>query len=362
MHVDLLTLRAEIDALDDQLLHILNKRMQLVKSVGELKRATQTVIYRPEREKQIIDRLVKQNDGLLSRAAIEAIYQEVFAVSRNLELPERVAYLGPEGSFTHQAAESRFGAMGEYLMLPSIRSIFDSVETGRARFGVVPVENNQEGVVSETADLLREKELHIVAELLLPIHFAFISQSDSLSSIKKIYSKDIAFRQCSAFIHQYFEGLDVELIPVESTSKAAKLASTEPHSAAICSHIASKLFRVPILFENIEDSSQNRTRFLILAKDFKSQKSQHDKTTIIVKLPKSNKPGVLYHFLKEFNERNINLIKIESRPLRQGSSFQYWFLIEFVGNVEDESVKEVLDQYGDSIKVLGSYVMEEAFG
>ncbi|MPR36771.1 prephenate dehydratase [Salmonirosea aquatica] len=354
--MDLSELRQRIDALDDQLLLLLNERMEHVKAVGEVKRAQKAIIYRPEREKQILDRLTRQNNGLLSRSAIEAIFLEIFAVSRNLELPERIAYLGPEGSFTHQAAESRFGGMSEYLVLPTIHSIFDSVETGRARFGVVPIENNQEGMVGETVDLLREKELHIAAEAYLSIHFAFASQFDSLTQIRRIYSKDIAFRQCSKFLREYFEDNRIELIPVESTSKAAKLAFNEPDSAAICSHIAARLYGVPVLFDNIGDSDQNRTRFLIISKNFTNQKSQADKTTIIANLPNTHKPGVLFDFLKDFYDRGINLTKIESRPLRQGSSFRYWFLVEFEGHYEDEAIREILAKYGNNLKVLGSYV------
>lgn len=354
--MELQELRKKIDALDDELLVLLNNRMEYVKKVGELKRSQKTIIYRPEREKQILDRLFKQNKGLLTKAAIDAIFLEIFAVSRNLELPERIAYLGPEGSFTHQAAESRFGGMSEYLVLPTIHSIFDSVETGRARFGVVPIENNQEGVVGETVDLLREKELHIAAEVFLPVHFAFASQSDSLTDIKRIYSKDIAFRQCSKFLREYFEDNNIELIPVESTSKAAKLAFKEQDSAAICSHIAARMYGVPVLFDNIGDSDQNRTRFLIISKDFQNQKSQSDKTTIIANLPNTHKPGVLFDFLKDFHDRGINLSKIESRPLRQGASFRYWFLVELEGHFEDKPIREILEKHKGHIKVLGSYV------
>jgi chorismate mutase/prephenate dehydratase len=355
--VDLQQLRERIDALDDQLLTILNERMELVKCVGDLKRSSKSIIYRPEREKQILDRLEKRNNGLLTRQAIDAIFFEIFAVSRNLELPERISYLGPEGSFTHQAAESRFGGMSEYLVLPTIHSVFESVETGRARFGVVPIENNQEGIVVETADFLREKELTIVAEVLLPIHFTFASQSDSLKDIKKIYSKDIAFRQCGKFIGEYLEGLGIELIPVESTSKAAKMAAEEADAAAICSSISARLFGVPILFDNIEDNDQNRTRFLILSKGVVNQKSDDDKTTLIVNLPNTNRPGVLYEFLKDFNDRGINLTKIESRPLRGESAFRFWFLVEFLGHINDTHVQEIMHKYGSShIKWLGSYV------
>lgn len=354
--LDLLELRKRIDALDDQLLILLNERMEHVKTVGEVKRAQKSIIYRPEREKQILDRLGKQNKGLLSPSAIEAIFLEIFAVSRNLELPERIAYLGPEGSFTHQAAESRFGGMSEYLVLPTIHSIFDSVETGRARFGVVPIENNQEGMVSETVDLLREKELQIAAEAYLSVHFAFASQLDSLTQIRRIYSKDIAFRQCSKFLREYFEDNRIELIPVESTSKAAKMAFSEPDSAAICSPIAARLYGVPVLFDNIGDSDKNRTRFLIISKNFTNQKSQADKTTMIANLPNTHKPGVLFDFLKDFYDRGINLTKIESRPLRQGSSFRYWFLVEFEGHYEDAPIREILAKHGSNVKVLGSYV------
>lgn len=338
------------------MLSILNERMELVKKVGELKRSSQSIIYRPEREKQILDRLAKHNNGLLTRQAIDAIFFEIFAVSRNLELPERVSYLGPEGSFTHQAAEGRFGAMSEYLVLPTIHSVFESVETGRAKFGVVPIENNQEGIVVETVDFLREKNLSIVAEMLLKVHFTFASQSDSLKSIKRIYSKDIAFRQCGKFISEYLEGMGIELIAVDSTSKAAKLASAEPDSAAICSSISARLFGVPILFDNIEDSDQNQTRFLILAKDFTNVKSNDDKTTIIANLPNTNRPGVLYEFLKDFNDRGINLTKIESRPLRGEASFRAWFLVEFLGHMDDPQVQEIMHKYGTHLKWLGSYV------
>ena len=350
------SLRNGIDALDDQLLDLLNQRMELVRKVGEVKRSANTVIYRPEREKQILDRLHNQNSGLLNRSAIEAIFLEIFAVSRNLELPERVAYLGPEGSFTHQAAESRFGAMSAYMALPTIRSVFESVETGRVRFGVVPIENNQEGVVSEAIDLLLEKDLRIAAEAQIPVHFTFATQTENLAEITHIYSKDIAFRQCSRFLADTFDGMKAEFVPVESTSKAAKMAAQNPKTAALCSHIAAKLFDVPVLFDNIEDSDLNRTRFLILAKDFVNQPSGQDKTTLIAKLPNTESPGVLAEFLQEFNARRINITKIESRPLRNGATFQYWFLLECEGHANEPQLQEILHHHTADVKLLGSYV------
>lgn len=350
-------LRQQIDLIDDQMLQLLNQRMEIVKEVGNLKRTTNTVIYRPEREKSIIDRLTEQSKGkLLNRSAIEAIYLEIFAVSRNLELPERISFLGPEGSFTHQAAESRFGAMSDYISLPSIRSVFESVDTGRVRFGVVPIENNREGIVNETIDLLYELDIRIVAEVLLPIHHTFATKTEKLSDIQNIYSKDIAFRQCQKFLNEYFDITRVKLIPIESTSKAARIAAHEPNSAAICSHIAAKLSEVPILFENIEDGQYNRTRFFIISKDFKNQRSGHDKTTIIVDLPVSEKPGSLASFLQDFNEKQINLTKIESRPTKVDEKFQFWFYIDFDGHIEDKNVQEIMHKHQSHVKWLGSYV------
>ncbi|MGB3588192.1 MAG: prephenate dehydratase [Tunicatimonas sp.] len=348
--------RQRIDHLDDQLLILLNERMEVVKQVGELKRTTNSIIYRPEREKAILDRLKGKSKGLLPDAAVDAIFLEIFAVSRNIELPERIAYLGPSGSFTHQAAESRFGAMSEYLPVSSIRAVFKSVAAEVTRFGVIPVENNQQGLVPETADCLAEYDIHIVAELPRDVHFAFVSQADHLSKVRKIYSKDIAFRQCRKFIDEVINDSTVELIPVESTSQAARLAVREPDSAAICSRIAAQEYQVPILFENVETSGDNQTRFFIISKSFTNQSSGADKTSVLVKLPHSDEPGILANFLQAFNKEGINLTKIESRPAKQGKTFTYWFFIDFEGHWNDENIQHIVQQYSREIKWLGSYV------
>ncbi len=343
-------LRERIDRIDDEILDLLNKRMEVVKAVGELKNRTDAPIYRPEREIEILERLKKRNQGPLNDSAIDAIFLEIFAVSRNLERPERVAYLGPEGSFTHQAAESRFGAMSDYLPLNTISSVFKEIEQKRAKYGVVPIENSIDGVVGETLDMLGRSDLKIVAEVFMPIHHSLASLEENIKNIKKIYSKDIAFGQCREFLTTH--GLDqVELIPVESTAKAAKIAAKEPGSAAICSSIAAKLYNLPILFENIEDFKNNTTRFIVLS-DFKNQKSQSDKTSILAKL--KDRPGALYEFLKDFYKEKINLTKIESRPAQQ-KDFNYWFYIDFDGHIDDENVQKVLQKHKPQIKWLGSY-------
>ncbi len=343
-------LREKIDKLDDEILKLLNERMKIVKKVGELKNKTHAPIYRPEREIEILERLKSKNTGPLSDSAIEAIFLEIFAVSRNLERAERVAYLGPEGSFTHQAAESRFGAMSEYLPTHSISSVFKAVEAGRAKYGVVPIENSIDGVVGETLDLLGKSDLKIVAETYMPIHHSFASLEEDISKIKKIYSKDIAFGQCRNFLREHFLE-DVELVLVESTAKAAKLASKERGSAAICSNIAAKLYNLPVLFENIEDVHTNTTRFIILS-DFKNAKSGFDKTSILAKL--KDKPGALVNFLQDFEKANINLSKIESRPA-EDKDFNYWFYIDLDGHIDDKNIQEVFSKHKKDIKWLGSY-------
>lgn len=352
--------RFAIDAIDNEILELLNKRMKIVQRVGEIKHESGGAIYRPEREKAIIQRLEQinqSNGGLLNKSAIEAIYLEIFAVARNIELPERIAFLGPEGSFTHQAAESRFGAMSEYLSLGSIDAVFKTLEAKRAKFGVVPIENSRDGIVGETLDLLAHSSMKIVSELYMPIHMSFATKERRLEDIKKIYSKDKGFGQCREFLQEH-SLMNVELIPVESTAKAAILAASEPNSAAICSHIAAKLYGIPRMFDNIEDQHDSATRFVILS-DFKNAPSAEDKTSILVRLKDAVKAGSLVRFLQDFDDENINLSKIESRPSRDKSGFDYWFFIDFYGHIDEEAIQRVLSKHEGEVTWLGSYVKGE---
>ena len=343
-------LRDKLDSIDNKLLELVNERMDIVHQVGLLKAQSGGAIYRPEREKAIIDRLESLNKGKLNRAAIEALFLEIFAISRNLELPENVAYLGPEGSFTHQAAEGRFGAMSSYVSISSIKGIFREVDTGKAKFGVVPIENSSNGIVTDTINCLKQYDLKIVAEVVLDIHHTLASTCDKIENIKRIYSKDIAFEQCRKFLTNF--GLDeVELIPIESTTKAAKLAAKEPNSAAICPHVGAKLHNLPILFENIEDKDNNKTRFFIIS-NFENAQSGNDKTSILGELP--DRQGALVEFLTDFNNSDINLTKIKSHIV-EGNSI---FFIDFDGHQLDDNVKSVLEKHKDTIKILGSYVKE----
>ncbi|WP_292655397.1 chorismate mutase [Nitratifractor sp.] len=347
------SLRKEIDRIDDALLDLYNERLRIVHEVGRLKNSTGAPIYRPEREQEILERLKARNrerGGLLTDEAIEALFLELFAVARNYELPERVAFLGPEASFTHQAAEMKFGAMSAYLPIHTIKGVFREVAGGKAKFGVVPIENSFNGIVSDTISCLSDYDLKIVAEVIVEIHHVLATKAENIKEIKRLYSKDIAFGQCSRFLEDV--GLDlVEQIPVESTAKAAQLAAKDPESAAICSEVASRIYHLPVLFRNIEDEGNNRTRFFIVS-DFENRPSGRDKTTILVRLP--NRPGALVDFLNDFKEAEIDLTKIKSHIVGGVSIF----FIEFDGHREDEKIRKIFEKHRESIKFLGSYVKE----
>jgi chorismate mutase/prephenate dehydratase len=351
-------IRKKIDEVDDKILKLLNQRMKYVSEVGDIKNALESPIFRPEREYSIINRLVslsKKENGILERKAIEAIFYEIIGVAKNLERTEKVAYLGPRGTFTHQAAQMRFGSLKDYIPLASIASVFKAVDSDRVAYGVVPIENSTDGIVGETLDLLGQYDLKILAEIYMPIHHSFCSLSSSLERITKIYSKDIAFGQCRKFLSEH--GLDgIELIPVESTAKAAELAKEDEQSAAICPHIAAKLNDLPSIFDNIEDMHDNKTRFVIIGK-FASSASGNDKTSILAKL--SNEPGSLVNFLREFEKENINLTKIESRPAKENRAFSYWFFIDFEGHKDEPKISQLLKKNAYDIKWLGSYVKAE---
>ncbi len=351
--MELDVLRETIDTIDDQLIDLYNRRMRHVREIGHLKNRTGAPIYRPEREQEILGRLKAKNraeGGILSDAAIEALFLELFAVARNFELPEQIAFLGPEASFTHQAAETRFGALSSYIPIGSIKGVFREVSRGQAKFGVVPIENSFNGIVSDTISCLSEHNLKIIAEVMIDIHHVFATRAENTRSIKRIYSKDIAFGQCKHFLEDF--GLDeVEQIPVESTAKAAQMALQDPEAAAICAEVASKMYNLPIRYSNIEDQGDNRTRFFVIS-DFENAPSGNDKTTILVRLP--NRPGALVDFLTDFKNEGIDLTKIKSHIV-EGVSI---FFIEFDGHKADARIKQIFDRHAGSIKFLGSYVKE----
>lgn len=347
------TYRKEIDSIDNTILELLNKRMTFVEKIGKAKQTTGTSIYRPEREKEILDRLKNLNEGKLNASAIDAIFLEVFAVSRNLEMPEKIAFLGPEGSYTHQVAESRFGAMGNYIPLNSVEAVFNVLHNKEAKYGVVPIENNTEGAVGITLDCLGKFDAKIVAEIYMDIHHSFATNCEDLKSVKRIYSHPQGYNQCRKFLEEHML-MSVDFIPTKSTAASAKRASEDPESASICSHIAAKLYNVPVMFERIEDNLANKTRFFILS-DFKNRPALHNKTSVLART--SNRPGGLVNFLQTFQDEKVNISKIESRPVKD-SGFEAVFYLDFEGHIDDEKVQRVIKANEDlnEIKWLGSYV------
>ncbi len=346
-------LRDTLDNIDNQLLELLNTRMETVHKVGELKATSGGAIYRPEREQSIIDRLTnisQKVNGKLNRQAIEAIFLEVFAVSRNLELPEKVAFLGPLGTYTHQMAESKFGGTSEYVAMNSINGVFQEVSSKRAKYGVIPIQNSSSGVVNDTLMALNKYDLKIISNTTMPIHTTFSTNCKNISDIDKIYSKDVVFGQCREFLSEH--NLDnVELVPVESTAKAVQMALKDDKSAAISSHIAAKMYGLPIIFDNIEDDNSNNTEFIIIS-DFDNQPSGNDNTAILAKLSKQS--GSLVKFLDDFYKAGINLTKIESHIIKQDLTFY----IEFNGHKDDKNIQSILQKHKEQVKVLGSYVRQ----
>jgi chorismate mutase/prephenate dehydratase len=341
-------LRDKIDDIDNKLVELINERMEYVQNIGDLKNKNNESIYRPQREKDILDRLHKREKNLLKNSDIDAIFMEIFSISRNLELPQKVAYLGPRGSFTHQAAKSRFGLQSEYISSKSIKDVFEVVNLGIVKFGVVPIENSSNGIVGETISAFAKSNVFIISEVICNISHCLASKQDNLKNIKKIYSKDIAFWQCSSFLEGY-DFKNIDLIYVESTAKAADLASKEDDSAAICSEVAANMYSLPILYNNIQTTNNNKTRFFVIS-NYHNQKLTNAKTSILATLP--NSPGALVDFLLEFNKYKINLIKIKSHINNGISSF----FIDFDGDKNEDNISKIVSQ--ENIKLLGSYIKE----
>ena len=350
-------LRTHIDSIDSEIIELLDKRLSYVQQIGHLKVKNNASIYRPDREKEIIENLLsiaqKKELNNLDKSIIEAIFYEIFAIARNIETPQKIAFLGPIGSYTHQAAENRFGPLSAYLPLTTISSVFDALQRGNAKYGVIPLENNTNGMVGETIDNSACHDFKIINEIILPIHHSFATNQSNLTDIKKIYSKDIAFEQCSHFL-QHYQLNEIEHIAVSSTAFGAKLASKEASSAAICSEIAAKIYNLPIMFENIENHCKNQTRFVIIS-DFTNQKGQNDKTSIFVSMKDFGKPGALFALLQDFKDESINITKIDSRPIQNEGVFHSGFYMDFYGHRDDECVRRISAKRKGEIKWLGSY-------
>ncbi len=351
--MDLDSLRKKIDAVDLEIIERLNARVRLAGEVGQAKLKQGSHTYVPSREEAIFERLAAANPGPLAPTALKAIYREIISASLALQKELRVAYLGPEATFTHQAALKNFGSSLQFQPCATIPDVFTAVERGEADHGVVPIENSTEGAVFHSLDMLVETDLKIVAQVYLPIEHCLISK-EPLDKIRVIYSRDQALGQCRDWLRRNVPAAQTEA--VDSTSAAVVRARETAGGAAIASRIAAEMHGVPIVTAGIQDKADNVTRFLVLGKNVSpALGGGKDKTSLVFSL--HDRPGALLRALEPFSSRGVNLAKIESRPSRQ-KAWHYYFFIDCLAHWDDASVQEAvaaLRKECPFVKWLGSY-------
>ncbi len=348
-------LRQSIDAIDQQIHELINQRAQCAQSVAEVKQkyaapGESVVFYRPEREAQVLRKVMARNQGPLSDESVARLFREIMSQCLALEEPVKVAYLGPEGTFTQQAAIKHFGHAVVCQSQMSIADVFRDVESGCVQYGVVPVENSTEGVVTHTLDGFFESNLHICGEVTLRIHHHFMARGDA--AITRIFSHAQSLGQCRLWLDQHYPG--VERVAVSSNAEAARLASETPGAAAIAGEVAADLYQLEIRHAKIEDRPDNTTRFLIVGQQ-ETLPSGDDKTSVMVS--SRNQPGALYLLLEPFRQSGISLTRIETRPSRSGT-WNYVFFIDFEGHRDDADIAPLLEQLqglAADFKWLGSY-------
>jgi chorismate mutase/prephenate dehydratase len=343
-------LREQIDQLDDELLKLANRRAALAQQIGHLKE--DGVILRPEREAQVLLRLQQQNTGPLSNSAVVRLFTEIISQCRAMEAPLTIAFLGPEGTFTEAAALKRFGGAIQEQSCSTIDEVFRAVASGTVHYGVVPVENSSEGAVGRTLDLLMNTTLQICGEVILPIHQCLLGQQSELSAINSVYSHPQSFGQCQGWLNTHLP--HAARIPVASNAEAARLASENPHSAAIAGIQAAAPFGLQVLVENIEDDANNTTRFLVLGNQ-QVASSGSDKTSLVMSA--ANRPGAVHDLLVPLAKHGVSMTKLESRPARSGL-WEYVFFMDVEGHQDDAKVAAALIELrkvAAFVKVLGSY-------
>ncbi|NOY39224.1 MAG: prephenate dehydratase [Nitrospirae bacterium] len=345
-------LRVSIDSIDEEILDLLNKRAKVVLEVANVKRDTSLGFYSPERERQILERLQSMNPGPFPNDALRIIFREILSASLSLEEPLKVACLGPLATFTHLAALRHFGSSAQFIPVDSIKDVFESVQEGKAAYGVVPIENSNEGVISYTLDMFMDFDLKIAAEIMLEINHNLLSVSGDITKIRKIYSHPQAIAQCRRWIERNLP--HATIIDATSTAKAAELASKDEEGAAIASELAAKVYDLRFVERHIEDNRNNYTRFLVVSEEFPPPTGK-DKTSVMLSI--KDKPGALFEVLTPFKKAGINLTKIESRPSKR-KAWEYIFFIDMDGHVQDKKVKKALKEVEKDcifLKVLGSY-------
>tara|TARA_B100000315_G_scaffold260621_1_gene323470 strand:+ start:1880 stop:2947 length:1068 start_codon:yes stop_codon:yes gene_type:complete len=354
--MQLQNLRKKIDQIDEKILNLLNQRADEVIKVGKLKKKNNISVYSPEREASMLKRLKSINKGAFRPEDVENVFREILSVCRSQRTILEIAYLGPPGTFTHLASIKKFGKRPNYIESESIKDVFDKVERGEADYGVVPVENSIEGVVNYTLDMFFVSNLSICAEVTLNISHSLLgAKVKDITKIKRIYSNPQVFAQCRSWISRNLK--NAELVPTESTAKAALRAKKDLSGACIGNKILANIYSLNIIASEIEDSPYNYTRFLIISKN-DTPASGKDKTSILFAV--KDKVGALYDALYSFKSHKINLTKIESRPSKK-KPWEYYFFVDFQKHRSSPVVKKALKKLEKEcifLKILGSYPKE----
>jgi len=344
-------LRKQIDEVDQELVALLNRRAEIVVEVGRLKNASGSPIYAADREKAVFERVCRANKGPLPNKALVAIYRELMSGSFALERPLRIAYLGPEGSYSHLAAVEKFGSSVEYEAVSNINGVFDEVSREHADFGMVPIENSVGGGVIDTLDALVETDVQICAEISRPIHHNLLANC-ALEAVERVYSKPEVFAQCQAWLVE--TDLASKTIAVASTSSAAVTARQEKGAAAIASSLAAELYGLRIVCANIEDNPKNMTRFFVIGHE-PAKPTGDDKTSVV--FTTKDEPGALVNVLQAFKGDGVNMSFIQSRPSKK-RNWEYYFFGDLKGHQSEEGVRRAIEsarKHCLRLNVLGSY-------
>lgn len=348
-------LRDQIDAIDRQIQALISDRALCAKQVGDLKGLTEKAeFYRPEREAQVLRGVAERNKGPLSNEEMLRLFREIMSACLAQEEPLKIAYLGPEGTFTQTAVYTQFGHSVRALPVPTIDEVFHEVESGVADFGVAPVENSTEGSVNHTLDMFLTSPLCICGEVELRIHQHLLGRMRNLSEIKRVCSHSQSLAQCRAWLSVHLP--NVEKITVSSNAEAARRARDEDGTAALAGNAAAEVYDLDILYSDVEDEGDNTTRFLVIGRDAFPASGQ-DKTSLLLSASSTEGPGVLHHLLAPLAKHNINMTRIESRPSRR-RKWDYVFFVDIDGHAEDEPIKQALDEISsqtDLFRILGAY-------
>lgn len=345
-------LRKEIDALDNQMLEILNQRASLVQKVGHAKSRENSHYFTPEREYNVFQRLLSQNNGPLEADAVRAIFTEIISACRALEKPLIIAGLGPEGTFSHLACVSRFGRTAGFYPTENFAEVFSAVERSIADYGLVPVENSWAGVIPETLDTFMNSNLRVVSETFLPVTHNLLTRCESLEKIERLYSHFQPAAQCRQWLRNHLS--HAKILEASSTARAAELSAEDEGSAAIATILAAERTGLPILCEHIEDNPSNRTRFWVLGYNEPAPTGK-DKTSLMFSV--QNRAGELVHALNAFDKFGVNMTMIESRPTKM-EAWQYVFYVDVQGHIRDLAVEKavsLLKEHSLFVRVLGSY-------